>query len=69
MARREPFTLKQKVLITMVGLALNMPAYIFVILEMNRFPPRFFALIGAINLGLGVPLLALISEKVIRKVR
>jgi hypothetical protein len=41
MARREPFTLKQKVLITMVGLALNMPAYIFVLLDMNRYPPDF----------------------------
>ena len=61
--KREPFTLKQKLLITFTAFLLYLPMLLIIIYYRDQFSPRKMALIGGVNLPIGVPLLALISEK------
>jgi hypothetical protein len=69
MARREPWTLKQKALITATGSCLWVPMVLFIIYYRGEFSPRQIGAIGAVNLVVLVSLLALISEKWIRKIK
>ncbi len=69
MARREPFTFKQKALIVAVGLLLCLPMSLFIAYFRDNVSPRQFAAIGLVNLIVGVSLLATISEKWIRKMK
>ena len=64
---RKPLTPKQQTLFVVVIFCLNTPAAIFVFCYSSGFSPRQVAAVGALNLLLGVPLLALIAEKWIRK--
>jgi hypothetical protein len=66
-AEREPLNLKQKLLIVATAFLLYLPMLLFIIYYRNEVSPRHFAAIGAVNLVVGVSLLALISEKWIRK--
>ncbi len=69
MGKREPLTLKQKVLCVAVIFILNTPVLIFIFKYSDRFTPREVGIVGLFNLAVGVPLLALITEKWIRKLR
>ncbi len=64
---REPLTPKQKALCVVLIFFLNTPILIFIFCYSSEFSPRQVGLAGAVNLLLGVPLLALITEKWIRK--
>jgi hypothetical protein len=64
--KREPFTLKQKLLITFTAFVLYLPMLLIIIYYRDQFSPRKMAVIAGINLPIGVSLLALISEKWIR---
>jgi hypothetical protein len=67
--RSEPWSMKQKMLIVATLFCLNTPAIIFIFCYSSYFSPRQVAAVGAANLLIGVPLLALISEKWIRKMK
>ena len=69
MGTREPLTFKQKVLCVTSTFLLNTPVFIFIFEYSDRFSPRQVGLVGLLNLALVVPLLALITEKWIRKVK
>ena len=64
---REPLTPKQKVVCVGVIFALNTPLLIFIFRYSGGFSPREVGVAGLFNLVVGVPLLALITEKWIRK--
>jgi hypothetical protein len=66
---RAPLTLKQKALCIGVASCLNTPIFIFIFRHSSEFSPRQVGLAGLLNLALGVPLLALITEKWIRKLK
>ncbi|MFZ0200601.1 MAG: hypothetical protein WB523_21650 [Candidatus Sulfotelmatobacter sp.] len=66
---RAPLTPKQKALCIAVIFCLNTPVLIFIFCYSREFSPRQVGLAGLLNLALGVPLLALITEKWIRKVK
>ena len=69
MARREPLTSKQKALIVAVAFLLFLPMTLFIAYFRDSVSPREFAAIGLVNLVVGVSLLALVSEKWIRKMK
>jgi hypothetical protein len=64
---REPLTPKQKMWCVAVIFVLNTPIFILIFGYADRFTDREFGVFGMLNLTLGVPLLALITEKWIRK--
>jgi len=66
---REPLTPKQKVLCVILIFALNTPVIVFIFWYSERFSPRQVGVVGLFNLAIGVPLLALITEKWIRKLK
>lgn len=66
---REPLTAKQKALCVGVIACLNTPAIVFIFCYSSEFSPKQVAAVGAVNLLLGVPILALITEKWIRKLK
>jgi hypothetical protein len=68
-ARREPLTLKQKVLVFLLFAFLDVPALIFVFGYSQRFSAKQGAAVGAINLVIVLPLVIFISEKWIRKMK
>ena len=67
--KREPFTLKQKLLITFTAFVLYLPMLLIIIYYRDQFSPRKMAAISGVNLPIGVSLLALISEKWIRRMK
>jgi len=67
--KREPLTPKQKLLIIITVVCLNVPAFIFIFCYSSEFTARQGAAAGAVNLLVVVPLLALISEKWIRRMK
>jgi hypothetical protein len=69
MPRREPLRTKQKALIVIVIFCLQLPMILFIAYFRDSVSPRKFAAIGMVNLVVGVSLLALISEKWIRKMK
>jgi hypothetical protein len=69
MAKREPLTSKQKALIVAVAFLLFLPMTLFIAYFRDNVSPRQFAAIGLANLIVGVSLLALISEKWIRRMK
>jgi hypothetical protein len=69
MPTREPLKTKQKALIVIVTFCLQMPMILFILYFRDSVSPREFAGIGLVNLIVGVSLLALISEKWIRKMK
>jgi hypothetical protein len=69
MGKREPLTAKQKVFCVTLIFLLNTPVLVLIFGYADRFSPRQVGVIGLFNLGLGVPLLAFITEKWIRKIR
>ncbi len=69
MATREPFSLKQKLLIVATACFLYLPMLLFIVYDRDAVSPRQFAAIAAVNLVVGVSLLALVSEKWIRKMK
>ena len=69
MARREPLKPKQKLLIVATAFCLALPMFLFIVYCRDKVSPRHFAAVGAVNLIVGVSLLALISEKCIRKMK
>jgi hypothetical protein len=69
MGRREPLTPKQKGLCVALIFVLNTPIIIFIFVYSSGFSPRQVAVAGLFNLAVGVPLLALITEKWIRKLK
>jgi ABC-type amino acid transport system permease subunit len=69
MGERRPLKAVQKVLIVATATFLNVPALVFIFCYSRAFSPRQVGAVGLMNLLLGVPLLALISEKWIRKVK
>lgn len=68
MPKREPWKTKQKVLIVLTGLVLWVPAVVYIsyCLDHDIKPSP---LVGAINLFGGTSILALVSEKWIRKIK
>ncbi len=50
MERREPFSLKQKLLIVVTAFFLYLPMLLFIIYYRDAVSPRQFAAIGAVNL-------------------
>lgn len=69
MGKREPLTAKQKVWCVALIFFLNTPVLIFIFGYADRFSARQVGVVGLLNLGLGVPLLALFTEKWIRKMK
>jgi hypothetical protein len=69
LATRERFSLKQKLLIVVTAFFLYLPMLLFIIYYRDVVSPRQFAAIAAVNLVVGVSLLALVSEKWIRKMK
>ncbi len=69
MGKREPLTFKQKVLCVTLIFLQNAPVIIFIFWYCDRFSPRQVGVVGLLNLALGVPMLALITEKWIRKLK
>jgi hypothetical protein len=67
--KREPLKPKQKLLVMVTAFVLYLPAFLFIVCYRNHFSPRQMGAIGAVNLVVGVYLLALISEKWIRKMK
>jgi len=67
--KREPLTAKQKVWFVSLAFLLNIPVLIFLFGYADRFSPKEVGVVGLFNLGLGVPLFALITEKWIRKMK
>ncbi|MFZ0279023.1 MAG: hypothetical protein WA254_08465 [Candidatus Sulfotelmatobacter sp.] len=66
---RAPLTPKQKALCITLAFCLNTPILIFIFRYSSGFSPRQVGVAGLLNLALGVPLLALITEKWIRKLK
>jgi hypothetical protein len=64
-----PLTPKQKVLVVATAAVLNVPTFIFIFRYSKQFTPREVGVVGLFNLFVGVPLLVLISNKWIRKLR
>jgi hypothetical protein len=60
---------KQKLLIVVTGFLLYTPMTLFILYYRDSVTPRQFAAISAVNLAVGVSLLALVSEKWIRKLK
>jgi hypothetical protein len=72
MTRRAPLTTKQKVLFTTVIACLQIPLIYFIsylVENPGKLFPRQIALVFMINMILMVSLLALITEKCIRKIK
>jgi hypothetical protein len=69
MDMREPLSPKQTVLCVGVAACLQIPLFIFIFCYASKFSLRQVGVIGLLNLGVGVPLLALITEKWIRKLK
>ena len=67
--RSNPLTIKQKILIILVAVALWLPMILFLALYSDRLSERQNAAVGAVNLLFGVGLLILISKKWISKVK
>jgi hypothetical protein len=67
--RREPWTTKQKVLIVLTGTIIEAPLFISLFGYFDGKSPRLVGAVGGATLLVGVPLLALVSEKWIRKVK
>ena len=67
--KREPLTSKQKVWCVALAFFLNVPIFIFIFEYANRFTPRQVGVVGLFNLAIAVPLLALLTEKWIRKMK
>ena len=67
MPRREPFTLKQKLMIVATAFVLYLPMLLWIIYYSGTLSPRQYAGLAAVNLVVGVSLLAYISEKWIRR--
>jgi hypothetical protein len=67
--KREPLNPKQKLLVVGTAFFLYLPMLLFIAFYRNEFPPTQIGAIGAVNLIVGVSLLALISEKWIRKMK
>jgi hypothetical protein len=66
---RAPLTLKQKALCIGVAFCLNTPIFIFIFRYSSGFSARQVGVAGLLNFVLGVPLLALITEKWIRRLK
>jgi len=66
---RAPLTPKQKALCIAVAFCLNTPVLILIFRYSSELSPRQVGIAGLLNLALGVPLLALITEKWIRKLK
>ncbi len=66
---RAPLTPKQKALCVAVIFLLNTPILIFIFCYSSEFSPRQVGVAGLLNFAVGVPLLALITEKWIRKLK
>jgi hypothetical protein len=66
---RAPLTPKQKALCIATAFCLNAPMLIFIFRYSSEFSPRQVGVAGLLSLALGVPLLALITEKWIRKLK
>ncbi|MFZ0299798.1 MAG: hypothetical protein WAM13_15715 [Candidatus Sulfotelmatobacter sp.] len=66
---RAPLTPKQKALCITVAFCLNTPLFIFLFGYSREFSPRQVGVAGLLNFAVGVPLLALITEKWIRKLK
>ena len=66
---RQPLTTWQKALFVAVIFCLQTPIFIFIFCYASEFSPRQVGVVGLFNLALGVPLLALIAEKWIRKLK
>ncbi|MFZ0138336.1 MAG: hypothetical protein WAK89_14805 [Candidatus Sulfotelmatobacter sp.] len=66
---RLPLTPKQKALCIATAFCLNTPIFILIFRYSGEFPPRQVGIAGLLNLAVGVPLLALITEKWIRKLK
>ncbi len=66
---RAPLTPKQKALCVATAFCLNTPIFIFIFRYSSEFSPRQVGVAGLLNLAFGVPLLALITEKWIRKLK
>ena len=67
--RSNPLTIKQKILIIVVAVALWLPMILFFALYSDRLSERQNAAVAAGNLLVGVGLLILISKKWISKVK
>jgi len=67
--KREPLNPKQQLLIIFTAFVLYLPGFLFIVFYRNQFSPRQMGAVGAVNLIVGVSLLALISEKWIRKMK
>jgi hypothetical protein len=67
--KREPLKPKQKLLVVVTAFCVTIPGSIVIFRYSSEFSPRQMAVIGALNMLIGVPLLALISEKWIRKMK
>ena len=67
--RSNPLTIKQKILIIVVAVALWLPMILFFALYSDRLSERQNAAVAAVNLLFGVRLLILISKKWISKVK
>jgi len=66
---RAPLTPKQKALCVVVIFCLNTPILIFIFCYSTEFSPRQVGVAGLLNLAIGVPLFARITEKWIRKLK
>ncbi len=66
---RAPLSPKQKALCVATAFFLNTPVFIFIFRYSSQFSPRQVGAVGLLNLFLGVPLFALVTEKWIRKLR
>ena len=64
-----PLTPKQKVIVVATAAVLNVPIFIFIFRYSKQFTPREVGVVGLFNLFVGVPLLVLISNKWIRKLK
>lgn len=67
--QRSPLTIKQKLLIILVAVALWLPMILFFALYSEGLSERQNAAVAAVNLLFGVGLLILISKKWISKVK
>ena len=67
MGSRQPLNRKQKIAVVVVALCLAVPINVFAFWLSDGLSPRKVGVIGLVNLVVGVGLLALITEKWIRK--
>jgi len=64
-----PLTPKQKAIVVATAAVLNVPIFIFIFGYSKQFTPREVGVVGLFNLFAGVPLLVLILNKWIRKLK